>query len=303
MTLETRSLHPSELWPGVKAFYGKTYKELPKQYEQVFETLQSSKAYEEMVERTGYGVPVQKNEGQPITFDTGGEGVKTRLTHVVFALGAAVSRERIDDNQYENDAMNKSEDLAFSMRQGAEQFHANVFNYGFDGTTRPIADGKAWFATDHWSRVGDQANRPTVGAAFSEASLEDELIEVMLLKNSRGLRINAGVKRLIHPPQLAFAVTRVLKSEKQSGTANNDTNAVKMMGAVPEAFNYRYLTSSNDWFLQLDIPKSLVRFQRDAMELSKDNEWQTENAFFKARERYSAGPVDFRGFRGNPGPS
>lgn len=301
--LETRSLHPSELWPGVKAFYGLTYKELPKQYTQLFEEMTSSKAYEEIVEQTGYGLPVQKHEGQPITFDVSGEGVKTRHTHVVFALGAAVSREKIDDGQYKSEAMNKAERLAFSMRQGAEQFHANVFNYGFDGTTRPIGDGKAWFATDHVTPVGSQANRPVAGASLSEASLEDEVVEVWLLKNARGHRINAGIKRLVVPPHLMLTATRVTKSEKQSGNANNDTNAIKMLGLIPEVFNYRYLTSTNDWFLQLDIGKSLVRYQRDPMELSKDNEWQTENAFFKARERYSAGPADFRGWRGNPGPS
>ena len=303
MTVETRSLHPSELWPGIKAFYGLKYKELMKQYTALFQEMTSDKAYEEIVERTGYGLPVQKNESQPITFDVSGEGVKTRHTHVVFALGAGVSREKIDDGQYKGQAQDKAAMLAFSMRQGAEQFHANVFNYGFDGTTRPIGDGQAWFSTAHPTPVGSQANRPTVGSAFSEASIEDEVVEVMLMKNARGHRINAGIKRLIHPPQLVFQATRVLKSDKQSGTANNDLNAIKTLGSVPEAFNYRYLTSTNDWFLQLDIEAGLVRYQRDAMELSKDNEWQTENAFFKARERYSAGPGDFRGFRGNPGPS
>jgi hypothetical protein len=303
MALETRSLHPTNLWPGRKATFGRAYKELPKQYEQLFEKMDSTKAYEEIVEQTGYGLPVIKNEGQPVTFDLAGEGYKTRLTALVWALGWAVSREAIDDNQYKGQGDDRSEMLAFSMRQGLEQFFANVFNFAFDGTNRPIGDGQAWMSTAHPTPAGNQANRNAAGMAFSEAALEDEYVDTMLVKNARGLRINVGIKRLIHPPQLALKVTRVLKSDKQSGNANNDTNALKMLGAIPETFNYRYLTDPDAWFLQLDIKKSLMCIERDAMELSKDNDWSTESAFAKARWRGSGGPGDWRGFRGNPGPS
>jgi len=301
MPVGTRSLHPSELWPGVKAFFGKTYKELPKQYSQVFETLTSDKAYEEIVETTGYGLPVQKNEGQSITYDLDGEGYKSRLTHVVWALGWMVSREAVDDNQYKTQANRRSEMLAFSMRQGAEQVHANIFNRAFtSGYTG--GDGALLCSVSHPTSSGNQSNRPTVAVDLNEASLEDELVELKLMKNNRGLRINVMPKRLVVPPQLMFVAQRLLKSTGQSGTANNDVNAVKSMGYFSEgAFVYDYLTDPDAWFIQTDVDKSLIRYQRDGMELSQDNDFDTENAKAKARERYIAGWADWRGLRGSPG--
>jgi phage major head subunit gpT-like protein len=301
MAVGTRSLHPSELWPGVKAFFGKTYKELPKQYSQVFETLTSDKAYEEIVETTGYGLAVQKNEGQAVTYDLDGEGYKSRLTHVVYALGWMVSREAIDDNQYKAQANRRSEMLAFSMRQTAEQVHANIFNRAFtSGYTG--GDGALLCSTAHPTSSGNQANTPTVAVDLNEASLEDELVELKLMKNNRGLRINVMPKRLIVPPQLMFVAQRLLKSTGQSGTANNDLNAIKSMGYFSEgAFVYDYLTDTDAWFIQTDVDKSLIRYQRDGMELSQDNDFDTENAKAKARERYIAGWADWRGLRGSPG--
>lgn len=301
MAVGTRSLHPSELWPGVKAFFGKTYKELPKQYSQVFETLTSDKAYEEIVETTGYGLAVQKNEGQAVTYDLDGEGYKSRLTHVVYALGWMVSREAIDDNQYKAQANRRSEMLAFSMRQTAEQVHANIFNRAFtSGYTG--GDGALLCSTAHPTSSGNQANTPTVAVDLNEASLEDELVELKLMKNNRGLRINVMPKRLIVPPQLMFVAQRLLKSTGQSGTANNDLNAIKSMGYFSEgAFVYDYLTDTDAWFIQTDVDKSLIRYQRDGMELSQDNDFDTENAKAKARERYIAGWSDWRGLRGSPG--
>jgi phage major head subunit gpT-like protein len=301
MAVETRSLHPAHLWPGVKAFFGLTYKELPKQYEKVFETLKSDKAYEEIVETTGYGLPVKKNEGQSIAYDLSGEGYKSRLTHVVWALGMMVSREAIDDNQYKSLSEQKARALAFSMRQGAEVVHANIFNRAFSGSYVG-GDGVAMCSTAHPTTSGNQANTPTVAADLDEAALEDALIDIMLYKNNRGLQINVAPKRLIVPPQLSFIAERILKSDKQSGTANNDTNAVRSMGLLQEgAYVWRYLTGEDDWFIQTDVPKSLIRYQRDAMELSKDNDFDTENAKSKARERYIAGWADWRGIHGVQG--
>lgn len=301
MAVATRSLHPSELWPGIKAFFGKTYKELAKQYETIFQTLDSDKAYEDIVESTGYGLPVAKKEGQGITYDLDGEGIKARLTHRVWALGAMVSREAIDDNQYKAQANQRAKMLAYSMRQGAEVYHANVFNNAFSSSYTG-GDAVSMCSASHLSAAGTWSNTPSVAVDLSEASLEDELVNLMLVTNSRGLRINVQAKRLIIPPQLSFLATRILKSNQQSGTANNDTNAIKAMGLLSEgAFVWRYLTDTDAWFLQTDVDTSLIRYQRDAMELGQDNDYDTENAKFKARERYVAGWADPRGVRGSPG--
>ena len=301
MAVATRATHPSELWPGIKAFFGKTYKELPKQYSELFETLTSDKAYEDIVETTGYGLPVLKQEGQAVTYDLDGEGYKARLTHRVWALGWIVSREAIDDNQYKEQASKRSQMLAYSMRQGAEVYHANIFNNAFSSSYTG-GDGVSMCNTAHPSTSGNQSNAPTVAVDLSESAIEDQLISIMLMTNNRGLRINVQPKRLIVPPAYAFLATRILKSDLRQGTGNNDTNAIKAMGLLSEgAYVYRYLSSSTAWFIQTDVPTSLIRYQRDAMELSKDNDFDTENAKAKARERYVAGWADWRGVWGTAG--
>ena len=302
MAVGTRSLHPSELWPGVKAFFGKTYKELPKQYSQVFETLTSDKAYEEIVETTGYGLAVQKNEGQAVTYDLDGEGYKSRLTHVVYALGWMVSREAIDDNQYKAQANRRSEMLAFSMRQTAEQVHANIFNRAFtSGYTG--GDGALLCSTAHPTSSGNQANTPTVAVDLNEASLEDELVELKLMKNNRGLRINVMPKRLIVPPQLMFVAQRLLKSTGQSGTANNDVNAVKSMGLINGTKVISRLTSTTMWGLTTSVNKDngLKLIMRRKLERSMEGDFETDSMRYKATERYAFGWTDPRGVYGTPG--
>jgi phage major head subunit gpT-like protein len=298
----TRALHPADLWPGIKAHFGKAYKQMEKQYSRYFEDKSSDKAYEEFVESTTFGLPDIKNEGQAIRFDTDSEGYKTRLTNVVWGLGWMASREEIEDNQYESRASRRSRNLAYSMAQSKEIVHAAHFNNGFSASFTG-GDGVALFSTSHPTLAGNKANKPTVDADLSEASLEDELINARLMTNSRGLKMYFRARELVVPPQLGFVAERLMKSEKQSGTANNDINAVRSSGMLSRGYSvWDYLTDANAWFLMIDnVPEGLVTLQRRKLEMEQDNDFDTENAKAKATERYISGWVDWRCVRGTSG--
>lgn len=298
----TRALHPADLWPGIKAHFGKAYKSMEKQYTRYFEDKSSDKAYEEFVESTTFGLPDIKNEGQAIRFDTDGEGYKTRLTSVVWGLGWMASREEVEDNQYESRAARRSRNLAYAMGQNKEIIHAAHFNNAFSSSYLG-GDGVALCSTAHPTAAGNKSNKPTVDADLSEASLEDELINARLMTNSRGLKMYFRAKELVVPPQLSFVAERLLKSEKQSGTANNDINAVRSSGMISKGYSvWDYLTDANAWFLMIDnVPEGLVTLQRRKLEMDQDNDWDTENAKAKATERYISGWVDWRCVRGTSG--
>ena len=297
----TTGSHPKALWPGVKAFFGKTYAEKPLIADMVFDASTSDKAYEEYVEETGFGLAPVKPEGGSVSYDTDAQGYIARLMNVTYALGAKVTMEAIDDNQYEDVAKKKAKKLARSMRQTKENVHANILTRGF--TSAFVGgDGKELLATDHPTLDGTQANEPAVAADLSEASLEDMLILIRGMKDSRGLRIQAKGIKLIIPPQLEFVATRILSSTNQSGTANNDINAVRAMGMLPGGtVTWDYLTDADAWFIKTDVDDGLIKQQRKAMAFTQDNDFDTSNACMKAMERYAAGWADWRGIVGSPG--
>lgn len=297
----TTGSHPKALWPGVKAFFGKTYAEKPLIADMVFDASTSDKAYEEYVEETGFGLAPVKPEGGSVSYDTDAQGYIARLMNVTYALGAKVTMEAIDDNQYEDVAKKKAKKLARSMRQTKENVHANILNRGFNSAFVG-GDGKELLATDHPTLDGTQANEPAVAADLSEASLEDMLILIRGMKDSRGLRIQAKGIKLIIPPQLEFVATRILSSTNQSGTANNDINAVRAMGMLPGGtVTWDYLTDADAWFIKTDVDDGLIKQQRKAMAFTQDNDFDTSNACMKAMERYAAGWADWRGIVGSPG--
>lgn len=297
----TTGSHPKSLWPGVKAFFGKTYAEKPAVWSQVFNSMSSDKAYEELVEDTGFGLASAKAEGSAISYDTDKQGYTTRLTNTTYGLGAIITRENVEDNKYESVAMKKAAKLARSMRQTKENVHANVLNRAFNSSYLG-GDGLELCSTAHVTINGTQQNEPTVATDFSEAALEDMLILIRNATDSRGLRIQLMAEKLVIPADLMFEATRVLSSVNQSGTANNDINAVRAMGLVPGGVvSWDYLTDSDAWFTMTDAPEGLVSMQRRALALTQDNDFDTENARMKATERYVAGWGDWRGVYGSPG--
>lgn len=297
----TTGNHPKSLWPGVKAYFGKTYNEKPLVCDMVFAAMSSDKAYEEVVEETGFGLAPVKAEGQAVSYDTDTQGYVTRFTNVTYGLGAIVTREAIEDNQYESVATRKAAKLARSMRQTKENVHANVFNRAFNNAFLG-GDGVELLATNHPTLAGNQSNELAVAADLSEASLEDLLILIRQARDSRGLRIQLEGQKLVVPSSLAFEATRIVSSVNQSGTANNDINAMKAMGMLPGGICvWDYLTDDDAFFITTDAPEGLMTFQRRALALSQDNDFDTENARMKATERYSVGWGDWRGLYGSPG--
>jgi len=300
MTITTGS-HPKALWPGVNKFFGKTYAEKPMVCDMVFDEQTSTKAYEEYVEETGFGLAPIKTEGNGISYDTDAQGYTSRITNVVYGLGAKVTQEAIEDNQYESVAKKKSAKLARSMRQTKENVFANILNRGFNPSYAG-GDGKELLATDHPSLSGSQSNELAVAADLSEASLEDLLTLIRGFTDSRGLRIQAKGMKLIVPPELEFDATRIVSSTNQSGTANNDINAMAKLGMLPGGVAvWDYLTDADAFFVKTDVPEGLIRQQRRALALTQDNDFDTDNACMKATERYAAGWADWRGIAGSPG--
>lgn len=301
MAVITSGAHPKALWPGVKEFFGKTYREKPMKCDMVFDPYTSDKAYEEYVEETGFGLAPIKSEGGSTSYDTDKQGYVSRLNNVVYSLGAKITKEAITDNQYENVAMTKSKKLARSMRQTKENVYANILNRAFD-PAYVGGDGVELLSTAHPTIDGTQANELAVAADLSEASLEDLLTQIRQAKDSRGLRIDLTGEMLVVPPELEFTATRILSSVNQSGTANNDINAIRSLGLVPQGIVvWEYLTDPDAWFVKTDCDTGLIRQQRWALELTQDNDFDTTNACMKAMERYAAGWGDWRGVYGTPG--
>lgn len=293
--------HPQALWPGVKKFFGKTYDEKPLVCMEVFTETSSTKAYEKYVEETGFGLAPQKTEGAGISYDTDGQGFTYNLTNTTIGLGAKVTEEAIEDNQYEAVARKKAAKLARSMRITKETRGANIYNRAFN-SSYTYGDGKELIATDHPTLDGTQSNELAVAADLSEASLEDMLTLIRGMKDSRGIRIQARGTKLIVPAALEFEAHRLLNSELRVGTANNDINAIKSMGSLSGGVVvWDYLTDADAFFILTDVEDGLLYQNRRGLKFEQDNDFDTSNALMKATERYAFGAADWRGIVGTPG--
>jgi len=297
----TSGSHPKTLWPGVKKWFGKVYDAKPMVCEMVFDQYSSDKAWEEYVEETGFGLAPVKAEGASISYDTDAQGYISRLTNVTYGLGAKITQEAIEDNQYESVARRKAAKLARSMRQTKENVFANILNRGFN-SSYVGGDGVELLSAAHPTLDGTQSNELAVAADLSEASLEDLLTLCRGMKDSRGLRIQAKGQMLVVPPELEFEATRIISSANQSGTANNDINAMKALGVLPKGVVvWDYLTDEVAFFVKTDVETGLIRQGRRALGMSQDNDFDTTNACMKATERYAGGWGDWRGIVGSPG--
>jgi len=304
----TTSSFAKALWPGVNAWYGKEYAEYPVEWEKLFTKQTSRKAFEEVVGGSYFGLAPVKSEGAPVTFDTARQGFTSRYNHVVYALGFIITREIYDDDQYDIVGKLKAEALAFSMRQTKEIVAANVYNRAFntsylggDGASL-IASAGGGGSTSHPNIAGGTfTNGPSVAADLSEAALEQAVIDIAGFTNDRGLRIAARPVSLHIPYTLAFEAKRILNSDGRVATNNNDLNALKEMGSIPAVYANHYFTDTDAWFIRTDVKNGMTMFERDADSFDMDEDFDTENAKYKARSRYSVGWSDPRGLYGSPG--
>ena len=302
MSLITTGSFAKALWPGVNKWYGKAYDEFPVEYTSLFDTQTSDKRYEEEVGVTSFGLAAVKDEGSGFSYDTERQAFITRYVHVVYALGFQVTREAFEDDQYDVIGKRRAQGLAFSMRQTKEIVGANVYNRAFtSGYTG--GDGSILCVTSHANAAGGTwSNTLTTAADLSEAALEQAVIDIGKWTNDRGLKIAVIPRTLIIPVDLQFEAQRILKTEYRVGTSDNDINALNMMGKFPGGIVVNhYLTDADAWFLRTNSPDGMKHFVRRGPQFGVDNDFDTENAKFKATERYSFGWTDPRGIYGSPG--
>jgi len=289
------------LWPGVNAWYGKAYSEYPVEYTKLFDTQKSSKAFEEDVGISSFGLAIVKPEGSPITYDSERQGFITRYTHTVYALGFVITREIMEDDQYDVVGQRKAQGLAFSMRQTKEIVGANVYNRAFSGSYLG-GDGVSLISASHPNFAGGTwSNQIGTAADLSEAALEQAAIDIAGYTNDRGLLIAVRPKSLIIPRQLMFEAKRILFTDGRVGTDNNDLNAIKTMGLIPEVVTNHYLTDSDAWFIRTDVQNGMKYMERRGDAFEMDNDFDTENAKFKATARYTFGWTDPRALYASQG--
>lgn len=289
------------LWPGVNAWYGKSYNDYATEWDKLFEKNTSKKAYEEDVGLSSLGLAAIKAEGAPVTYDSERQGFTTRYQHVVYALGFIVTREAFEDDLYDVVGKKKANALARSMRQSKEIVAANVYNRavtsGYTG-----GDGVVLLSASHVNvSGGTYSNIIGTTADLSEAALEQACIDIEGFTDDRGLIIAAKPKQLIVPRQLRFEAYRILKADGRVGTDLNDPNALKSMGTFGEPTVNHFLTDTDAWFIRTDVQDGMKYFERRGDQFEMDNDFDTENAKFKASARYSFGWSDPRGIYGSMG--
>jgi hypothetical protein len=291
-----------ELEPGLNALFGLEYNRYENEHEEIFDTETSERAFEEEVMLSGFGEAPVKGEGSSVSYDYAQETFTARYSHETIALAFSLTEEAIEDNLYDTLSSRYTRALARSMSQTKQIKAANVLNNGFNSSF-PGGDGKELFATDHPTlTAGDQANEPTTAADLNETSLENAMIDISQFKDERGLKVNVQARKLIVPPQLQFVADRLLNTQLRVATSDNDINALKNMGMLPDGYVVNhFLTDTDAFFIKTDSPNGMKHFVRSPIKTGMEGDFETGNVRYKARERYSFGFSDWRGMYGSPG--
>jgi phage major head subunit gpT-like protein len=298
----TRSQLVKELEPGLNALFGLEYKRYENEHEEIFSIETSDRAFEEEVMLTGFGAAPVKTEGAGVQYDNAIESFTARYTHETIAMAFALTEEAVEDNLYDRLAGRYTKAMARSMAHTKQVKGAAVLNNGFDAAY-PGGDGVPLFSTAHPTALSANfSNRPAVGADLNETSLEQGIIDIAAFIDERGLKVALTARKLIVPKELQFTAERLMKSTLRTQSADNDVNAIKSMGLIPEGYAVNhYLTDTNGWFLITDAPNGLKMFERSPIKTAFEGDFDTGNVRYKARERYSFGWSDPRGAYGSPG--
>ena len=293
-----------ELLPGLNALFGLEYKRYGEEHQEIYETETSERSFEEETKLSGFSAAPVKNEGNAIAYDNAQEAWTARYTHETIALGFSLTEEAVEDNLYDTLSARYTKALARGMAYTKQVKAANVLNNGFNSNgSYNGGDGVPLFSASHpLVTGGTNSNIPTTPADLNETSLENAVIQIAAWTDERGLLIAAKPRKLIVPPALQFVATRLLETELRVGTADNDVNALKNNGSIPEGYAINhFLTDNNAWFLTTDVPNGMKHFVRTALNTSMDGDFDTGNVRYKARERYSFGWSDPLGMYGSAG--
>ena len=291
-----------ELLPGLNALFGLEYARYGEEHKEIYDTETSERSFEEETKLSGFSAAPVKNEGQAIAYDNGQEAWTARYTHETIALGFSLTEEAIEDNLYDSLSGRYTKALARAMAYTKQVKAANVLNNGFSSSYAG-GDGVALFSNAHpLVSGGTNSNIPSTPTDLNETSLENAVIQIAAWTDERGLLIAAKPKKLVVPPALQFTATRLLETELRVGTADNDINAIKNNGSIPEGYTINhFLTDTNAWFLTTDVPNGMKHFVRTPLSNSMDGDFDTGNVRYKSRERYSFGWSDPLGIYGSQG--
>ena len=291
-----------ELLPGLNALFGLEYDRYDNEHEEIYDVESSDRAFEEEVMLTGFGQAPTKGEGAAVSFDLANESFTARYTHETIALAFAITEEAVEDNLYDRLSSRYTRALARSMANTKQVKAASVLNNAFDSTFA-IGDGKELCATDHPTNGGGNfRNELTTAADLNETSLEQSLIDISGFIDERGLKVALQGVKLIIPKELQFTADRLMESPGRVGTSDNDINAIRNMGMVPEGYVVNhYLTDTDAFFIKTDCPNGFKMFNRSPIKTSMEADFDTGNVRYKARERYSFGWSDPRAVFGSPG--
>ena len=293
-----------ELLPGLNALFGLEYKRYGEEHKEIYETEKSERSFEEETKLSGFSAAPVKNEGSAIAYDNAQEAFTARYNHETIALGFSITEEAIEDNLYDSLSGRYTKALARAMAYTKQVKSAAVLNNGFTNSAQYYGgDGVPLFSTSHpLVSGGVNSNRPSTNSDLNETSLENAVIQIAAWTDERGLLIAAMPRKLIIPPALQFVATRLLETNLRVGTTDNDINALKNNGSIPEGYAINhYLTDTNAWFLTTDVPNGLKHFERSPLTNSMDGDFDTGNVRYKARERYSFGWSDPLGMWGSSG--
>jgi hypothetical protein len=291
-----------ELLPGLNALFGLEYAKYGEEHKEIFETETSERSFEEETKLSGFSAAPVKSEGAAIAYDNAQEAFTARYTHETIALGFSITEEAVEDNLYDSLSSRYTKALARAMAYTKQVKAASILNNGFSGSYTG-GDGVSLFSTAHpLVSGGTNSNRPAVASDLNETSLEAAVIQIAAWTDERGLLIAAKPRKLVVPPALMFVAKRLLDTELRVATADNDLNALKAMGSIPEGYAVNhFLTDNNAWFLCTDVPNGLKHFVRTPLQNSMDGDFDTGNVRYKSRERYSFGWSDALGMYGSPG--
>ena len=291
-----------ELLPGLNALFGLEYARYGEEHKEIYETETSERSFEEETKLSGFSAAPVKNEGSAIAYDNGQEAWTARYNHETIAQGFSITEEAIEDNLYDSLSARYTKALARSMAYTKQVKAAGVLNNGFN-SAYPGGDGQALFSANHpLVGGGVNSNIPTTPADLNETSLENAVIQIAAWTDERGLLIAAKPRKLVIPPSLQFVATRLLETSLRVGTNDNDINALKNNGSIPEGYAINHwLTDNNAWFLTTDVPNGMKHFVRTPLANSMDGDFDTGNVRYKARERYSFGWSDPLGMYGSQG--
>ena len=289
-----------ELEPGLNALFGLEYKRYENQHAEIYATETSDRAFEEEVMLSGFANAQVKPEGSGVVFDSAQETFTARYTMETVALAFAITEEAVEDNLYDRLSSRYTKALARSMSNTKQVKAVNPLVNGFGAFTS--GDGSPLFSTTHPTIAGTVSNTLTTAADLNETSLEQSHIDIAAFTDERGLKIAAKATKMIVPSALQFQAERLMKSEGRVQTADNDINAIRSMGMVPQGYRVNnFLTDPNAFFLITDVPNGMKHFVRTPIKTAMEGDFDTGNLRFKARERYQFGVSDFRGIYGSPG--